>query len=494
MDTRLRFVIVTLAVITALLVGLVVYVTVVFDPDTFKPDLVKLVKDRKQRHLELKDKIRLTLFPTPAISLGNISLSEHGNNTKTFAAIENVRMSLALLPLLFERRVVLDDVHITGLQATIVRFRDGTTSIDDLLARTDEPAPFKLDIRDTDISDSMLTFYDETTRATYIVSGLALQAANVMGTPGKITSTFSVKASWPEQTDLVLAAGLESGLLLDTDQQHYALQAFKLSLKGELKDIKNLAVNVSGDLSLSVQADTTELTVSTLNAGITGLAGENRLDIRLDVPHVIFAGKHLRSNHAVLTARIDSPQTRIHGDIRLAGISGDGEEIKSDAMTMTLESAKDQRLTRINLTSPLTGMVTTRKISMPELVIRIHHTDPQIPVRTIEGELQGEASLNGATQHAHTSLAGKMAGSAIKATASILGVDNPALRFAIDVDLLDMNQLVPGTIHQKSDGAPANLSGLSIPDSLNATGSIRIGKFISGDIESSNARIEISPH
>lgn len=163
-------------------------------------------------------------------------------------------------------------------------------------------------------------------------------------------------------------------------------------------------------------------------------------------------------------------------------------------MTMTLESGKDQRLTRISLASPLTGMVATRQISLPGLAVRIHHADPQIPARTIEGELQGEAALNGATQHVHTRLAGKIAGSRIKATASIMDFSNPALRFAIDMDLLDMNQLVPATIDQKNSAAPANSPGLSIPDSLHATGSIRIDKFISGDIESSNVRIEISPH
>ena len=494
MNTRVRFALITLAVIVALLTGLAIYVTAVFDPDSFKPDLIRLVKEKKQRHLELHDRITLTLFPTPAISLGKVSLSGH-NNTEPFAVTKNIRMSVALLPLLFERKVVLDDTHITGLQATIVRFQDGTTSIDDLLVGADEPAPFKLDIRNVEINDTTLTLQDEATRTKYTLSGLALQADYITGTsPGKMTAIFRITTSRPEQEQpgLTLAAVLESGLLLDIDRQHYALPAFRLSLKGDLKDIKNLVIHASGDLS--VQADSATLTVSTLNAGISGLSGECNWDIRLETPRLHFADKQLRSDTATLAVHLDSPQSRLRGDIQLSGISGTAQEIRSNAMTAILESGRDQQLTRINLASPLTGVPEIRQINLPELTVRLLHTDPAIPARMIEGELRGAASINGAMQHAHTSLAGKLADSAIKATASITDFTNPALRFAIDIDRLDMNRLLPQETHQHNNTVPAELPGLSIPDRLHATGSIHIGKFISGDTESSHVRIEIKPH
>ena len=92
---------------------------------------------------------RCRSFPRIAVKLPATTLSEPGRDT-VFARLQSAQASVALLPLL-RRQVEIDGVRIDGLQATIVRQKDGRTNVDDLLqpqkpgvrraARTQPSAP-----------------------------------------------------------------------------------------------------------------------------------------------------------------------------------------------------------------------------------------------------------------------------------------------------------------------------------------------------------------
>ena len=94
------------------------------------------MKDSKQRNLRLDGDIKLSFFPNIGASLSKVSLSEFRSD-KEFAAIESARVSLALMPLL-RKQVVVDEVAVSGLKATLVKHKDGTTNIDDLLGQAEQ--------------------------------------------------------------------------------------------------------------------------------------------------------------------------------------------------------------------------------------------------------------------------------------------------------------------------------------------------------------------
>ena len=129
--------------VLAIAVAGAAFVAATFDPNNYKGQIVKAVKDSKQRDLQLDGNISLSFFPSIGARLGKISLSEY-QSTKPFASIEAAHVSLALLPLLSGRAVV-SEVSLSGLQATLIKRKDGTTNIDDLLnkeaKKTDEKKP-----------------------------------------------------------------------------------------------------------------------------------------------------------------------------------------------------------------------------------------------------------------------------------------------------------------------------------------------------------------
>ena len=101
-----------------------------FNPDKYNPEITALVKEKTRRTLVIEGKLGLSVFPKLGVAVGKVRLSEPGS-AKPFASLGEARVSLALLPLL-SRRVVIDRVVVSGLNAELVRSKDGRLNIDDL--------------------------------------------------------------------------------------------------------------------------------------------------------------------------------------------------------------------------------------------------------------------------------------------------------------------------------------------------------------------------
>jgi hypothetical protein len=70
-----------------LLVGAVLaYVAATFNPNDYKPQIIQLVKEKKNRTLKLDGDIKLSFWPNVGAELGKVSLSE-AKSEKEFAAV-----------------------------------------------------------------------------------------------------------------------------------------------------------------------------------------------------------------------------------------------------------------------------------------------------------------------------------------------------------------------------------------------------------------------
>ncbi|HEY4658247.1 MAG TPA: AsmA family protein, partial [Gemmatimonadaceae bacterium] len=74
----LKHVLWALGGIMLLAVIAVAIVAATFDPEKYKPEIVKLVKDRTGRTLAIDGKIWLTLFPKIGAAVDQVTLSEPG--------------------------------------------------------------------------------------------------------------------------------------------------------------------------------------------------------------------------------------------------------------------------------------------------------------------------------------------------------------------------------------------------------------------------------
>ena len=62
------------------------YFAATFNPNDYKDDIIKLVKEKKDRTLHIDGDIKLTFWPKIGADLGKIALSEHQSETE-FASV-----------------------------------------------------------------------------------------------------------------------------------------------------------------------------------------------------------------------------------------------------------------------------------------------------------------------------------------------------------------------------------------------------------------------
>ena len=170
-----------------------------FDGDKIKAEISRTVLEQKQRTLVIAGKPQLLVWPDVGIQLDGVTLSERGSSTE-FAALKSARVSVAVMPLL-SKQVQVRALDVTGLKATLIKRKDGSLNIADLLgdpsaksAPTDVPAqpaePLKIDVAAIRIADAQLTWRDEQAGSTTNINNLSLSTGPVQADTGAKTANI----------------------------------------------------------------------------------------------------------------------------------------------------------------------------------------------------------------------------------------------------------------------------------------------------------------
>lgn len=217
-----------------------------FDPNKYKPELAAAVKDKTGRTLVIEGNLALTIFPNIGIAIGKTSLSEP-RGSRVFARFDEAKASLALLPLL-SRQIVIDRVTLSGLDADLVKRKDGTTNFDDLAGAPGEdgtdrsrpgakpkPGPqqgtVRLDVAGIDIRSSAISWRDESSGGRFKATIAEFRTGRIAsGVPGKLSVTAKVEGTQPR---IGMAVNLSSGYRLDFDKQRFAFPGVDLKISDE---------------------------------------------------------------------------------------------------------------------------------------------------------------------------------------------------------------------------------------------------------------------
>ncbi len=239
-----------------LLAGAVLaYIAATFDPNQYKPQIVQAVKDKTQRTLKLEGNIGLSFWPNIGAKIGKASLSERASN-KEFAALEELRVSLQLLPLLSGQAIV-DTVRLGGLRASIVKAKDGKTNIDDLTSPSSakEVAPakdarsdFKVDIAGVEIINATINYADAAAGTKYVLSKLNFKTGRLA--PGVPTNVeFSVHLQG-DQPKIDLPVALKTRMTFNPEKKSLTLADLALEAKGAAAGLSGLAVKLTGSADI----------------------------------------------------------------------------------------------------------------------------------------------------------------------------------------------------------------------------------------------------
>lgn len=531
MNKILKYGLLVFAALAAIALAGVVYVAATFNPNDYKAQIIKAVKDSKQRDLRLDGDIKLSFFPNIGASLSKVSLSEFRSD-KEFAAIESARVSLALLPLL-RKQVVVDEVAVSGLKANLVMHKDGTTNIDDLLGQSgqkpeqqkpEQPKPgqqkdaspaVKFDIASVSVEKTNLGYRDEGSGAQYAIRDLNLKTGRIaIGVPGKIEFSAGIQANQPR---LDINTQLKATLTFDLDKQKYQLQGLELQASGTALDISNLKVTASGDVSADLATQEFAAKKFVLNAsgvklkenGVSASANVSGANVKrsgqsykfettLDAPSLNLTRDKYSGDKLTLNAKMDGDFGNIVASMSLPGVEGNAQSFRVSALSLDLDMKQPDQAFKVKLSSPLSGNLKAQQFDLSDLRVAMNATGDKLPNKSVSSEMKGSVQVDAHKQSVQANLAGGLLQSQIKAKFGVQGFADPAIKFDVELDQLDADLYLPkkstataapqSPSQAKEPEQPLDLSALR---KLNLDGSLRIGALKVMNVKSTQLRVDV---
>lgn len=560
MKTWFKRILIGLVVLVVVaVVGLAIFL-LTFDPNAYKYKLEELVQERYQRTLTIDGEIELSLFPRIGLYVQGVSLSEP-NSTDTFASIESTRLAVAVWPLLsnsfvvdhvaisgLKARVVRDkqgQFNFSNLVGGTPPVTDAPGNPAEALvgaaqtaaqAITGGPVPssrnnMQIDIAGLDLKDGEVQMQDA-------ITGMAVAVTRINANTGRVT--------FNQPFDVRMSARVEGGyprvdanltgqalLTLDPSAKRYAAQKLDLRMDGKLPGAEakslvmrgNLAFNgqksaldVAG-LELLFQGDVTEpsakatnveasvaipklaidphksqLQIEKLAVRAKGGVADGPFELAVDAPA-------LNISPASATGEALTGRVRISGldaSFGLNGISGNAGELDIKEAKLDSTSKKGERVVKLNFASPLSLNLLMRSGAMSALRGDVNITDPGLPKGSLQIPVIGSLTVDLLKDQATSKINAVLEGGKFDLSADITKLsDTPQMKFALAVDTLDLDKLVPPVVAappkppadgKKDDGKPAPAPAPAAPpdDTINLSalvgpsvnGTLKVGKLV----------------
>jgi AsmA protein len=484
---------------TATVLGVAVagaaYLAATFNPNDYKEKIIQAVQDSKHRTLHLDGDISLSFFPNIGAKLSRVSLSEFKSDQE-FAAMESARVSLALLPL-FSKQIIVNEVALSGLHGTLIKHKDGTSNIDDLIAKKSEPAPasqpVNFDIAKVVIAKTDLTYVDELSGAQYAIKDLQLTTGRIAnGVPAKIAMSAAVQANQPK---LSIHTELKTTLTFDLDKQSYQLADLDLNATGAALDMTQLHLQASGNASANLS--TQEFSANKLAVKVSGVKGKENFSAELSAPDLNLTKDHYAGSKITLNASLDAAFGKLDAALSVPAITGSAEEFKIDNLTLDAQMQQPEQTFKVKLSTLLAGNMTTQQFDLSNLDIALNATGDKLPNKAVSSTMKGNVLLNLKQQSVQANLSGGLLQSQLRAKLDVNGFAQPAIHFDVDVDQFDADLYLP----KKSADAPKAAAAqpeqpldLSALRTLNLDGSLRVGALKVANVKVNQLRVVVQAH
>jgi AsmA protein len=326
----LRILGIALGVLVALVAIGIGLLFALFDGEKLKSELSRVVLEQKQRKLDIAGKVELSLWPEVALNLGRVSLSEPGGKQE-FAALDSARVAVAVLPLL-SKQVQVQRIEVAGLKATLVKHKDGTLNIADLVGgagATKPPAevgaggtastPVQLDIAGIKISNAQLTWRDEKAGTTTALSRLDIGSGRIR------------------------ADGAQRRL-----------------------DIDALAISA------------------------TGKTGADNFELKLEAPRLQLSSEKSSGETLSLSAQLAGSGRNLAAKLVLSGVEGGTQAVKIGKLALELEAKAGEASVKGRLESPVAANLAAQTLALENLAGKIDIASPQMPMKQLTLPISGK--------------------------------------------------------------------------------------------------------
>jgi len=220
-----------------------------FDPNDFRDEISAEVKGATGRDLVIEGDLSLSVFPWIAVNIGRTQLGNaEGFGDEPFLSFEEARLSVKLVPLLFQQTVTIGTVTLDSFSLNLSVAANGSSNWDDLgQGGQTEPAEETADTADTTDSgdtqaleiaevrlrDASISFRDAQAGTSSTISELSLSVSSVVAEePFDIAAEFNFHA---DPAGVSGHLGLLSTMTISEGNQQLSIRDF--TIKGNLDGV-----------------------------------------------------------------------------------------------------------------------------------------------------------------------------------------------------------------------------------------------------------------
>ncbi len=223
-----------------------------FDPNEQKADIEDGIRDVTGRDFSIEGDLSLSVFPRVAVDVGRTTLGNaEGFGDEPFVAFDSARVSIKVLPLIFNDELAIGTASLEGLRINLAVDETGRTNWDDLAERQEAAEQFeeeiqadeddgttvtvsrdlKLDIASIAVVDAAFAYVDREAGSAYSLSDVNLETGRITGDrPIPIEGGFSFSAE-PD----AIAGRVDLDVIADFNPESgdVGLKDFELALRIE---------------------------------------------------------------------------------------------------------------------------------------------------------------------------------------------------------------------------------------------------------------------
>ncbi|MCL1078677.1 AsmA family protein [Parashewanella spongiae] len=253
---------------------LVVYLTMLFDLNDFKPQIIEAVKKQTGRDLVISKDLSWTVFPNVGIEIEAVTLSNpSGFSIKNMVTIDKAVAEVAFMPLL-SKEIEVIRLKLEGIDVNLVTRADGSSSLDGLSSKSNKSTKSdanesasesnnelnKLHINGIDISDTKLSIINEASNTKQVVQLNAFSVTEFdLGKEATLHFDFNADTGGIK----VNSVG-NSTIILAKDFNDLTLKQFKVETEVEGEPIPNKRIvhNLDSDIHVNLANKKVNLTLN----------------------------------------------------------------------------------------------------------------------------------------------------------------------------------------------------------------------------------------
>ena len=450
------------------------YFAMTFNPNDYKDDIIKLVKEKKERTLNIEGDIKLSYWPKIGADLGKLSISEHKSDT-VFASVNNVKVALAVLPLL-KKSLVVDTVYIDGAKANVVKRKDGTFNFDDLLSKDEEESEqFKFDVDGVNVTNSEVKYSDETTGAKYNISKFNMKSGHIaLAEPVDLETDFTLTANQPETAANIK---LKGNFLADPETKHFKVKGLDSHIVGDMLNGTDMDIKASGDVD--AKPELMEFLVDDLKFVASGMFDGAKQSIDLNAPALTILKNEVSSKKVTVSLGQEKNGDVLKANMVLADMKGSPKALQSSGITGDLSAVQGKRTVTGKFSSPFNGNISDLIFDIPKLAGNLDIKDPALPGGGMKGTFNLAANTDIKKELANSKFSLNIADTKLTGDVDVVGFKKQNIKFNLNADKLDLNKLLPKSTapagNKQAASKPADMSALK---NMTLDGKLNVGSII----------------